>query len=121
MSKTKKILFICNSAPYGTALSQDMLDIILMTSTFDQHISLLFQDEGVLQLKIKQQPNEILQKKFTAAYQALELYDIKNIYVAENDLQQFNLNKTDLIADVRLKNPEGIKKLIAEQNLVLSF
>lgn len=115
----KKILFINRVSPYGTIKAQESLDILLMASTFDQEVSILFLDDGVLQLKKNQQPDTILQKKFTAAYQALSLYDINNIFVAEQSLQQHNLKTDDLITKVAIINSDQIKNLIAEQDIIL--
>lgn len=117
---TKKILFICSNSPYGSLKPQESLDILLMASTFDQKISLLFQNEGVLQLKKNQQSENILQKRFTAAYPALDLYEIKSVYADAQALELFDLKITDLITDVKSITAKEIKQLIAQQDVILN-
>lgn len=116
----KKILFICRDSAYSNIKAQENLDILLMASTFDQEISLLFLDDGILQLKKNQQPENILQKKFSAAYQALSLYDINKVYVEQKSLQQRHLDIADLIISVTIMDDTEIKKLIAEQDIIIT-
>lgn len=116
----KKILFINRVSPYSTTKAQETLDILLMASTFDQEISVLFLDDGVLQLKNNQQPETILQKKFTAAYQALSLYDVNNVFVCGQSLRQRNLQIKDLITDVTIINADQIKVLLNQQHTIIN-
>ena len=81
--------------PYGLSKPQETLDVILMASTFNQEVSLLFLDDGVFLLKTKQNPSSIGAKNFSAAYKALSLYGIEKVYVAADSLQQRALTPKD--------------------------
>lgn len=121
MLKTKKrILFINRQSPYGTALAQEALDILLMASTFEQSISVVFMNEGVLQLKTTQNPTVTFNKNFCAAFKALSLYDIKNVYVEAESLRAYGLAVTDLITPVELKNSAELMSIIQQQDIIFN-
>ena len=46
----KKITFIITRAAYGSSLGQSALEVILATAIFDQHVSVIFTEDGVFQL-----------------------------------------------------------------------
>lgn len=117
----KKILFINSQAPYGTARAQEALDVLLMLSTFDQQLSVLFLNDGILQLKSGQDALQISAKNFIAAYKALPLYDIKNVYVAAESLKQLGLTVKDLFIEANLLTNEQVSQLLAQQDSILNF
>lgn len=87
-----------------------MLDIILTTAAFDQHVSLLLLDDGVFQLKNNQHP-EISGLKDTAAiFKALEIYDVTDIYAELESLQERGLKPGNLSLPVQ----EIYRKDVAE-------
>lgn len=116
-----KILFINHSLPYRTLRAQEALDILLMASTFDQELSVLFLDDGVLQLKTNQNPQILGLKNFAATFKAFPLYDITNIYVDEQALKDRGLTSTDLITPPMLVNTAEILAIIAQQDHIFSF
>lgn len=117
----KKILFINRSAPYSTARAQEALDALLMASAFNQTVSVLFIDDGVLQLKQSQSPRMIAQKNFTQTFKALSLYDIENVYVEEESLIKRELSQNDLITSVTSLDNNAIGKLIQQQDVIFNF
>lgn len=117
----KKILFLLRNAPYGKILSQEAIDVLLMCSTFDQPISIVFLEDGIFQLKIQQNPEQIGLKNFTAALKALPLYGIENIYVDEESLNQRGLAITDLMLSVTLLNRSMLAELMRSHDVVFNF
>jgi sulfur relay protein TusC/DsrF len=47
---TKKFMFVNRKAPYGTIYALESLEVVLITATFDQDVSLAFLDDGVYEL-----------------------------------------------------------------------
>jgi tRNA 2-thiouridine synthesizing protein C len=45
--KVKKFMFVNRKAPYGTIYALESLEVVLITATFDQDVSLVFIDDGV--------------------------------------------------------------------------
>ncbi|MGL4834236.1 MAG: DsrE family protein, partial [Shewanella sp.] len=46
----KKICILFRSAPHGTTKGREGLDLALLSASFEQEVSLLFVDEGILHL-----------------------------------------------------------------------
>jgi tRNA 2-thiouridine synthesizing protein C len=85
-NKTKKMFIINSKAPFGTASARDALDVGLAASAFYQKVSLIFIDDVVFQLKSGQDSSQVNLKSIYAALPALEMYDIKNVFVDEYSL-----------------------------------
>lgn len=117
----KKILVLQKHAPYGSSLARDGLDYVLTSAAYDQEMSIAFIAEGVWQLVNQQNPSEIGQKSQLAALQVLDIYDIENLYVCEEDLQERNLAKEQLGIDVKILNRDSIKQMIQTQDTVIGF
>jgi tRNA 2-thiouridine synthesizing protein C len=96
----KRYLFIMRRSPYSGAHLQETLDAILTAAAFDQHVALLFVDDAVWQLKNQQQPAGSDLKNTSAIFQALQIYDVNDLYVEQESLQAAGLTSTDLILPV---------------------
>ncbi len=93
---------------------QETLDIILSTAAFDQPVTLLFMDDGVTQLKNAQQPESFALKDTPAIFQALEIYDVKHIYVEAESLQERGLKPGDLCLPVTEIYRKDIHQFISQ-------
>ena len=117
----KKFMFVNRTAPYGTAYALESLEVVLITAAFDQEVSLVFIDDGVWQLKKGQQTKGIETKNFSPTYRALEDYDVEKLYVERESLDARGLAEGDLIVAVTVLPAAELGKLMAEQDVVLSF
>ena len=117
----KKFMFVNRSAPYGTIYALESLEVVLITAAFDQDVSLVFVEDGVWQLKKGQQTKGIETKNFSPTYRALEGYDVEKLYVERESLEARGLAEDDLIVDVEVLDSAALGKLMAEQDVVLSF
>ncbi len=118
---TKTSLIVNQSAPYGSATSQESLELAMALSNFGTEVKLLFVDDGVFQLKTQQTPAKIDTKAFVKSFPALEFYDIEDIYVCQHSLIARQLTAEDLIMPVSLVLPEQIKQLLAGNHQVMVF
>jgi len=118
---SQKILLVNRTTPYSNLRAQEALDVLLMASAFGQTISILFMEDGVLQLINQQQPEMILRKPFTKTFKALSLYDINKVYVAQSSLIKYGLNLNDLIIEAELIDSDSIGKLMQQQDVILNF
>lgn len=116
-----QIAIINKSAPYGNSSGQESLDMALAMSNFAQDVSLFFIEDGVLQLLTSQSPTTIDAKAYFKAFKALEFYDIENIYVCKQSLQQRGINSEQLCIPVTLIELEDLGDLLASQQHVMSF
>jgi tRNA 2-thiouridine synthesizing protein C len=119
--KVKKFMFVNRKAPYGTIYALESLEVVLITATFDQDVSLVFMDDGVFELVKGQQTKDIGIKNFSPSYRALEGYDIEKLYVDQDSLSARGLSEKDLLVPVEVLNTEQMGQLMAQQDVVLSF
>ncbi|MCF8159945.1 MAG: sulfurtransferase complex subunit TusC [Polaromonas sp.] len=117
----KKFMFVNRKAPYGTIYALESLEVVLITATFDQDVSLVFMDDGVYELAKGQQTKGIGIKNFSPSYRALEGYDIEKLYVDQASLDQRGLTEADLLVPVEVLNDQQMGELMAQQDVVLSF
>ncbi len=134
-SDGKKFMFVNRRAPYGTIYAQESLEVVLIAAALEQDVSLLFIDDGVYQLVKDQNTDEVGMKNFSPAYAALGDYDVSKLYVEKESLEERGLSLDDLQHltwededddwaekdSIRLVSREEVKKLIEEQDVLLSF
>lgn len=117
----KKFMFVNRKAPYGTIYALEALEVVLISAAFDQDVCLVFLDDGVYQLKKGQHTKAVDMKNFSPTYRALEGYDIDKLYVEKESLEQRGLTPDDLVVDAQVLPADEIARLMAEQDVVLSF
>lgn len=117
----KKFMFLNRRAPYGTIYALESLEVVLITATFDQDVSLVFLDDGVFELVKGQNPKAVGIKNFSPTYRALEGYDVEKLYVERESLEARGLAASDLLVDVEVLSTQEIALLMSEQDVVLSF
>jgi len=121
MPMTRSILFLNRHAPHGSIHAQEALDAVLMASAFEQHIELLFVDDGVFQLLAGQQPQAVGLKNFAAAFRALEMYEVEDLYADREALLQRGIDAQDLLLPVTLLDRPQCAQRLAAADVVLSF
>ena len=119
--KVKKFMFVNRKAPYGTIYALESLEVVLITATFDQDVSLVFIDDGIYELVKGQQTKGIGVKNFSPSYRALEGYDVEKLYVDSASLAQRGLTEADILVPVELLDAQQMGQLMAEQDVILSF
>ena len=117
----KKFMFVNRKPPYGTIYALESLEVVLITATFDQDVSLVFLDDGVYELVRGQDTAVIGIKTHSKTYRALEGYDVEKLYVERESLAARGLTEDDLIVDVEVLSSAEMADLMAEQDVVLSF
>lgn len=116
----KKFMFVNRKSPYGTVYALESLEVVLITATFDQDVSLVFLDDGVYQLAKGQDTAGTGIKNHSKTYRALEGYDVEKLYVERESLQARGLTEADLLVDVTVLSSAEMGALMAEQDVVLS-
>lgn len=117
----KKFMFVNRKAPYGTVYALESLEVVLISAAFDQDVTLVFTDDGVLQLKKGQSTDEIGMKNFSPTYRALEGYDVEKLFVDKESLDARGLTEDDLLVDVQVVSKAELADLMDEQEVVMSF
>ncbi len=104
--------------PHSGVKLQEKLDVILTAAAFDQHVALLFLDDGVFQLKKGQQPEKQGLKDTASIFNALEIYDVKDLYTEIESLQDRGLKPGDLTLPVKELYRKDINGLIKQYDIV---
>ena len=117
----KKFMFVNRKAPYGTIYALESLEVVLISAAFDQDVTLVFTDDGVLQLKKGQTTDGIGMKNFSPTYRALEGYDVEKLFVDKESLDARGLTEDDLLVDVQVVSKAELADLMDEQEVVMSF
>jgi len=131
----KKFLYINRRAPYGTIYALESLEVVLIGAAFEQDVSLAFIDDGVYQLMAGQDTAGVGMKNFSKTYRALGDYEVRKLYVERESLAERGLTVENLMPltyedenddyaekpSIILTDRSEMSKLIAEQDVVLSF
>jgi tRNA 2-thiouridine synthesizing protein C len=120
-NRIKKVMFVNRKAPYGTIYALESLEVVLITATFDQDVSLVFLDDGVYELLKGQNTKAIGIKNFSPTYRALDGYDVEKLYVERESLEARGLSEEQLLVDVEVLSSAQMGQLMAQQDVVLSF
>ena len=119
--KIKKFMFLNRKAPYGTVYALESLEVVLITATFDQDVSVVFMDDGVFEIAKGQNTKAIEMKNFSPTYRALDGYDVEKLYVERESMEARGLTEADLVVPVEVLSSAEMGQLMAEQDVVLSF
>ncbi|BDM64321.1 sulfurtransferase TusC [Shewanella sp. NFH-SH190041] len=117
----KHLCIIFRRAPHGTAHGREALDLAMLSASFEQQITLIFADEGVLNLISEQQPELVGARDYIATFKALPLYDIEDVLVCNDSLTEFGLKRSVLNIDAQVVSAETITARLREADEVLVF
>lgn len=117
----KSLLLISRHSPWSGMAAREVLDIALTGGAFDLPITLLFLDDGVLQLVINQQPLLIQQKDLTANLSALPFFGIETLYAARSSLDERGIHSHTLIDSVSILDNQEITTLIDSHHYVITL
>jgi tRNA 2-thiouridine synthesizing protein C len=120
-SRIKKVMFVNRKAPYGTIYALESLEVVLITATFDQDVSLVFLDDGVYELLKGQDTKAIGIKNHSKTYRALDGYDVEKLYVERESLEARGIDEDQLLVDVEVLSSAQMGELMAGPDVVLSF
>jgi tRNA 2-thiouridine synthesizing protein C len=117
----RRILFLLRHSPYDGHLSQAATDLLLLSTTFGQTISVLYMDEGVWHLVPNQVGHAIDRKDFYRLTQGLNHYEIAAIYADQASLLMRKLTLKDPSLPIQLLDSPQIHDLFQQQDFILSL
>ena len=106
-------------APYASSLALESLELAMAIAAFDQEVSLLFKNAGILQLLKHPEPNPLQHKAFTNAYSAINLFGITNVYVCQTSLYEYK--NAELIMQPLIVSDLQISELLTSHDIVLNL
>jgi tRNA 2-thiouridine synthesizing protein C len=117
----KKLCIVFRQGPHGSAQGREALDLALLSASFEQEVSLVFTDEGLLNLLNHQSPETIGTKDYIATFGALPLYDVDTILVCKDSMKELSLVEDDLKLVVEVCEPRMIASHFSQVDEVLVF
>ncbi|HRJ68599.1 MAG TPA: sulfurtransferase complex subunit TusC [Beijerinckiaceae bacterium] len=129
----KKFLYVNRKAPHGSIYALESLEVVLIGAAFEQAVSLAFLDDGVFQLARGQNTKGIGAKNFSGTYRALGDYDVRDLYVERESLEERGLSTDDLleithdtddeedIPSIKIVSRAEMADIMASQDVILSF
>ena len=116
-----KLMVVFRTAPYGAIYSFEGLENVLIMGAYDQDVSVLFIDDGVLAIKKGMDNSGTGIKDFSPTFRALEAYDIEKIFIDRTSMETRGLTKEDLVIDGELIEADAVEKMMEEQKNFLMF
>lgn len=129
----KKFLYVNRKAPHGSIYALESLEVVLIGAAFEQQVTLAFLDDGVFQLAKGQNTKGIGAKNFSGTYRALGDYDVRDLYVERESLEERGLSVGDLLdvthdtddeedlPSIKVVSRAEMADLMASQDVILSF
>lgn len=115
----KSFLLIMQQDPCKNSYSLEALEFALALSSFDQPVSLLFKNAGVLQLLVNQDCTKLILKDFTKIYSGLHLFGIDKIYIDQNSRLEYDT--AELLVTPQVVDAEQIDQLIKDHDVVINL
>lgn len=117
----RSMLIITRQPPWAGTGARDALDIALAGAAFELPISLLFLDDGVLQLMPGQQPEQLELKNLQANLRALPMFGVEQLYVAARSLNDRGLTAENLALKTEVLDDAAVRALIAAHDQVVTL
>ena len=128
-------MFVNRHAPHGTIYALEGLEAVLIGAAFDQDVSMAFIGDGVFQLKKGQDTTDSDIKNYSPTYRALGDYDVNQLYVERESLEERGLTIGDLMdltwedeeddwaekPSIRVVNRQELSDLMEAQDVILNF
>ncbi len=117
----QSFLIIVRCSPYGSQQARAALDIALTAAAFEQPVSIVFMDEGVLQLLGDQQADAGELKNIGKIITALRHYEVNSIMAHQDAVAHYDLDPEEFVESVEIVTSADIKSLIADTDQVMVF
>ncbi|KKN90548.1 hypothetical protein LCGC14_0226900 [marine sediment metagenome] len=116
-----KSLLVITRQPPSRLCAREALDLALASAAFGVPTSLLFIDDGVMQLAKNQQADQLKLKSLAANLQALPLFGVEDIWVCAQSLSERGLDVGDCLLDASMVDSAGITALIERYDQVITL
>ncbi|WDE09656.1 sulfurtransferase complex subunit TusC [Thalassomonas haliotis] len=120
-TNNKSVAIINSQAPFSSTAGKDALDIALIFGSYEQNIALFFLGDGVYQLIDRQNPALIHQKDYLKTFSAFEFYDIEQVYVCAQSLEDRGLTEQFHIKNITILEPMQFAQTLADFQVIFRF
>ena len=115
-------MIVFRTAPYGTIYSFEGLENVVMMAAYEQDLTVLFIDDGVLALKKGMDSSTLGIKDFSPTFKALEpVYDVEKIYIDRASLESRGLTLDELIIQPEVIEADKVAQMMEDQRNMMMF
>jgi tRNA 2-thiouridine synthesizing protein C len=114
------IALVLTQSPFTSYAGQDAQDMAMVLGTFEIPTALFFMSDAVNQLR-KLDPKKMAIKDFTKTFSALPFYDVEDLYVCREDLQQRQIQETSLTEDFQILDKGDLVQKLSQYQRVIRF
>ena len=117
-----KLMVVFRTAPYGSNYSFEGLENVVMMAAYEQDLTVLFIDDGVLAIKKGMDNSATGIKDFSPTFKALEpVYDVEKIFIDRESLESRGLTLDDLIIQPEVIEADKVEQMMDEQRNSMIF
>ncbi|MCM2680754.1 sulfurtransferase complex subunit TusC [Echinimonas agarilytica] len=106
------VLIWSTQSPIGDVAARETLDAALAFAAYDQAVTLLLSDAGVMQLQSMPNAKQAGAKNMSKLMKALPMYDIDNVYACQTSLSRFSIDTQQCVTPVQTATTDDIHALI---------
>ncbi|WP_028113312.1 sulfurtransferase complex subunit TusC [Ferrimonas kyonanensis] len=117
----KQLAIVFTHMPHGRASGREALDLALLSASYDIPTQCFFVGDGVYQLLSEQAPSQIEARDYIATFKALPMYDVEQIWVCQQSLEQRGLSADDLLMPVKVLTRQQLTEQLNGIQQVLTF
>lgn len=121
MDKSEDLMVIIRHAPHNSNWLREGLDAALVAAAFGQSVRLLFMGQGALALCKEQQAGAPGQKATLPTIDMLEMYEIDQLNVPDQTLEELNIPLASLVNGVTPLSESQVKALFSQPRPILNF
>jgi tRNA 2-thiouridine synthesizing protein C len=108
---SKRCLVIHTQSSFNSLQGKEALDVSLILGSYEQDVTVVFMQHGVFQTLAHQDPESIKQKDYVSTIKALDIYDIEQVYVHEDSLNEFGLQDNERLPNVETIDSQKLRAL----------
>lgn len=113
-------LLLMRTSPYSGHRPRAALDIALTAAAFEERVTVVFVDEGVLQLQTGQDTKASGMKNIGQMIPALHLYDVESLLVHSASAEKHGI-QINLLDGVSPVDDAGLSQLLVHATQVMVF
>ncbi|SNY42423.1 tRNA 2-thiouridine synthesizing protein C [Arsukibacterium tuosuense] len=115
----QNIAIIQRQSPFNHGAGREALDLILALAAVEHQLTVIFSGDAVYQLLTVNQTSDFPLKRYQQSFKLFGLYDIEQIYVCQQSLQQRQLDSADFALNAKQVSPEQLQQLLASQQQIV--
>lgn len=107
--KTQHIGIVITSPPHGSDSASQALDTALACAAFDQHVTVIFQDDGIWQLLPQPIASPLGDKSLLAQFHLMPLYGVASVRICRDSLRHAGIDASQLALNDELNSLAELK------------